>query len=78
MKISGSNNVAIVLSQREQRKLVIHNAGLTEFARQQNFDVVDTFNMTMSRYKDFLQGKCACHFHRVSGPCTSDLEGPTW
>ena len=51
--------------QVEQRKLVIHNAGLVEYARSQGFAVVDTFNMTMARYKDFLQGKCACHFHRV-------------
>ena len=52
--------------QAEQRKLVLHNAGVIEFARGHGFDVVDTFNMTMARYKDFLQGKCACHFHRVS------------
>lgn len=55
----------IIFLQREQRKLLIHNAGLIDFARRQNYDVVDTFNMTMARYTEFLQGKCACHFHRV-------------
>ncbi|KAI8483518.1 Cadherin-like and PC-esterase [Branchiostoma belcheri] len=53
------------LSQQEQHKLLVHNAGLSDFARQLGFDVVETFNVTLPRYKDFLQGKCACHFHKV-------------
>jgi hypothetical protein len=39
--------------------------GLAAFAKHYHMDVVDTFNMTAARYKDFLQGKCACHFHKV-------------
>jgi hypothetical protein len=49
--------------------------GLAAFARHHHMDVVDTFNMTAARYKDFLQGKCACHFHKVranSCPKVSD------
>ncbi|XP_035676867.1 cadherin-like and PC-esterase domain-containing protein 1 isoform X2 [Branchiostoma floridae] len=53
------------LSQQEQHKLLMHNAGLSDFARQLGFDVVETFNVTLLRCKDFLQGKCACHFHKV-------------
>ena len=52
--------------QQEQRKLLLQNTALVNYARLQGFDVIDTFNMTMGRYKDFLQGQCACHFHRVS------------
>ncbi|GAB6029952.1 cadherin-like and PC-esterase domain containing 1 [Chamberlinius hualienensis] len=53
------------LSKTEQRKLLLHSMGLAEFAKHYNFEVIDTFNVTVPRYKDFLQGKCACHFHRV-------------
>jgi hypothetical protein len=53
------------LTLAEQRRLVQHNADLIILSRLLDFDVVDTFHMTMARYKDFLQGKCACHFHRV-------------
>lgn len=52
--------------QDEQRKLLLHSMGLADFAKHYNFEVIDTFNITVPRYKDFLQGKCACHFHRVS------------
>jgi hypothetical protein len=41
--------------------------GLAAFAKHHHMDVVDTFNITAARYKDFLQGKCACHFHKVRG-----------
>ena len=51
--------------QDEQRRLVRHNSDIIDTAARLGFDVVDTFHMTMSRFKDFLQGQCACHFHRV-------------
>lgn len=51
--------------QSEQQRLVQHNEDIKDQAKVLGFDVVDTFQMTMARYKDFLQGKCACHFHRV-------------
>ncbi|KAH9381218.1 hypothetical protein HPB48_019859 [Haemaphysalis longicornis] len=53
------------LSMKEQKKLMMQNLWLAEFARHYNIDVIDTFNITVARYKDFLQGKCACHFHKV-------------
>ncbi|XP_029658477.1 cadherin-like and PC-esterase domain-containing protein 1 [Octopus sinensis] len=53
------------LNLKEQQKLLSHNSILTNYARQNGFHVVETFNMTMSRYRDFLQGQCACHFHKV-------------
>ncbi|XP_067684798.1 cadherin-like and PC-esterase domain-containing protein 1 [Haliotis asinina] len=59
------------LSQKEQLRFLSHNQATLKYARQSGFSIVDTFNMTMARYKDFLQGKCACHFHRVSMTKTS-------
>lgn len=53
------------LSMNEQKKLMMQNLWLADFARHYNIDVIDTFNITVARYKDFLQGKCACHFHKV-------------
>ncbi|XP_076333251.1 cadherin-like and PC-esterase domain-containing protein 1 isoform X2 [Tachypleus tridentatus] len=53
------------LSMGEHQKLVYHNLGLADFAKHYNIEVIDTFNITVARYKDFLQGKCACHFHKV-------------
>ena len=52
--------------QKEQEKLLWHNQHVLSYAKQQGMDVVDTFNITMARYSHFLQGRCACHFHRVS------------
>ncbi|KAK7493631.1 hypothetical protein BaRGS_00015143 [Batillaria attramentaria] len=54
------------LSQKEQEKLLWHNQHVLRYARQQGMEVVDTFNMTMARYSHFLQGRCTCHFHRIT------------
>ncbi|EEC03865.1 conserved hypothetical protein, partial [Ixodes scapularis] len=40
------------------------NRDLIRRAKQLRMDVVDTYNMTSARFKDFMQGNCACHFHR--------------
>ncbi|XP_046406281.1 cadherin-like and PC-esterase domain-containing protein 1 [Ischnura elegans] len=53
------------LPKAQQEKLLLHSMELAEFAKQHSMEVVDTFNITIARYKDFLQGKCACHFHKV-------------
>ncbi|KAL4227158.1 Cadherin-like and PC-esterase [Mactra antiquata] len=45
----------------QQRETEILN-----YARNKDFHTVATFNMTISRYKDFLEGKCACHFHKLT------------
>lgn len=66
------------LSMDEQRKLLLHSMGLADFAKHYNFEVIDTFNITVPRYKDFLQGKCACHFHRVVKVPSPDDNFPRW
>jgi len=65
------------LTLQEQRKLLIHNARILSLAEKLNYQVVDTFNITMARPKDFLQGKCACHFHTVREilPSFSGVQG---
>ncbi|ELU17104.1 hypothetical protein CAPTEDRAFT_217127 [Capitella teleta] len=49
----------------DPQKLHVHDLGLISYAQAHGFHVLDTFNMTMARHKDFLQGQCACHFHRI-------------
>lgn len=41
------------------------NRQVINAAKLQGYEVVDTFGMTISRYKDFLMGNCGCHFHKV-------------
>ncbi|OWF35067.1 cadherin-like and PC-esterase domain-containing protein 1 [Mizuhopecten yessoensis] len=50
----------------EQQRLLGQERETADFAAQHGFGVVPTYNMTMARYKDFLQGKCACHFHKIT------------
>ncbi|XP_072915645.1 cadherin-like and PC-esterase domain-containing protein 1 [Hemitrygon akajei] len=53
------------LSLKEVQNLWKDNMEILSEAKNCGFDVVDTFSITMGRYKEFLQGKCACHFHEV-------------
>ncbi|OQR79519.1 hypothetical protein BIW11_00141, partial [Tropilaelaps mercedesae] len=46
------------------RKVIFHNQQLITQSLQRGFGVVDTFRMTYARFKDFTEGKCACHFHK--------------
>ncbi|XP_065351092.1 cadherin-like and PC-esterase domain-containing protein 1 [Cloeon dipterum] len=55
-----------LLSTRQQEKLVLHSQGLAAFGKHFNMEVVETFNITAARFRDFLPGKCACHFHNVN------------
>jgi len=64
-----TNTLSYLFLQHEQQRLAQHNQDIKDQAKLLGFDVVDTFQMTMARYKDFLQGKCACHFHRVGWYC---------
>lgn len=41
------------------------NKNILESAKHLGFEVIDTLSITMGRYKEFLQGRCACHFHEV-------------
>ncbi|XP_055087782.1 cadherin-like and PC-esterase domain-containing protein 1 [Periophthalmus magnuspinnatus] len=53
------------LKLREIQDLSIENQNLISTAKKYGFEVIDTFSITMGRYKEFLQGRCACHFHEV-------------
>ncbi|XP_078424121.1 cadherin-like and PC-esterase domain-containing protein 1 isoform X1 [Cetorhinus maximus] len=53
------------LSLNEVQNLWKENAEILSQAKAYGYDVIDTFSITMGRYKEFLQGKCACHFHEV-------------
>ncbi|XP_059366895.1 cadherin-like and PC-esterase domain-containing protein 1 isoform X2 [Carassius carassius] len=41
------------------------NKNILESAKHLGYEVIDTLSITMGRYKEFLQGRCACHFHEV-------------
>ncbi|KAM6302133.1 cadherin-like and PC-esterase domain-containing protein 1 [Podargus strigoides] len=53
------------LSQAELQNLWNENLVILDTAKNFGYEVVDTFVITMGRYKEFLQGKCGCHFHEV-------------
>ncbi|XP_045420487.1 cadherin-like and PC-esterase domain-containing protein 1 isoform X1 [Lemur catta] len=53
------------LTQSEVQNLWKENLIILDTAKKYGYEVVDTFTITMGRYKEFLQGKCACHFHEV-------------
>ncbi|CAH2278135.1 Hypothetical predicted protein [Pelobates cultripes] len=53
------------LSQIQVRQLLEENLLILKTAHLYGFEVVDTFSITMGRYKEFLHGKCGCHFHEV-------------
>ncbi|XDV24704.1 hypothetical protein PO909_028802 [Leuciscus waleckii] len=47
------------------QELYTVNKNILESAKHLGFEVIDTLSITMGRYKEFLQGRCACHFHEV-------------
>uniref|UniRef100_G3SVX7 Cadherin like and PC-esterase domain containing 1 n=1 Tax=Loxodonta africana TaxID=9785 RepID=G3SVX7_LOXAF len=51
------------LNQSEVQNLWKENVIILDAAKKYGYEVVDTFTITMGRYKEFLQGKCGCHFH---------------
>ncbi|KAM4614944.1 cadherin-like and PC-esterase domain-containing protein 1 [Polymixia lowei] len=53
------------LSLREIQELYRENRNIIAAAKHYGYEVIDTFCITMGRYKEFLQGRCACHFHEV-------------
>lgn len=54
------------LPETEIQNLVQRERDIERHGTQLGFQFISTFNMTMARFKDFLQGKCACHFHKLS------------
>ncbi|XP_012612755.2 cadherin-like and PC-esterase domain-containing protein 1 isoform X1 [Microcebus murinus] len=53
------------LTQSEVQNLWKENLIILDTAKKYGYEVVDTFAITLGRHKEFLQGKCACHFHEV-------------
>ncbi|XP_027430095.2 cadherin-like and PC-esterase domain-containing protein 1 isoform X3 [Zalophus californianus] len=53
------------LTQSEVQNLWKENVIILDAAKTYGYEVVDTFTITMGRYKEFLQGTCGCHFHEV-------------
>lgn len=58
--------VHLFLFQREIQELSRENRNIITAAKHYGYEVIDTFSITMGRYKEFLQGRCACHFHQVT------------
>ncbi|KAL8221241.1 UNVERIFIED_CONTAM: Cadherin-like and PC-esterase domain-containing protein 1 [Gekko kuhli] len=65
------------LSPAEVKNLWNENQAILKMAKQYGYEVVDTFIITMGRFKEFLQGKCGCHFHEVVKTKTSGASSPT-
>ncbi|KAF7653264.1 hypothetical protein LDENG_00085140 [Lucifuga dentata] len=53
------------LSLREIQDLYGENQNIVATAKKLGYEAIDTFGITVGRYKEFLQGRCACHFHEV-------------
>lgn len=53
------------LTLTEIQALYHDNSNIINTAEHHGYEAIDTFSMTMGRYKEFLQGRCACHFHEV-------------
>ncbi|XP_056132696.1 cadherin-like and PC-esterase domain-containing protein 1 [Lampris incognitus] len=53
------------LSLEGVRELYRENSRIIATVKHYGYEVIDTFSITMGRYKEFLQGRCACHFHEV-------------
>ncbi|XP_058153260.1 cadherin-like and PC-esterase domain-containing protein 1 isoform X3 [Dasypus novemcinctus] len=54
------------LTMNEVQNLWKENLIILDAAKKYGYEVVDTFAITVGRYKEFLQGKCGCHFHEES------------
>lgn len=67
------------LSLVEIRRLYRENAAIIAAAKDCGYEAIDTFSMTMGRHREFLQGRCACHFHQVEKvQSSSHSEDSTW
>ncbi|XP_056281232.1 cadherin-like and PC-esterase domain-containing protein 1 [Pseudoliparis swirei] len=71
------------LSLEEVQDLHRENQNIIATAKHSGYEVIDTFSITMGRHKEFLQGRCGCHFHEVefwssrAGPePSSQSDGP--
>ncbi|XP_020899807.1 cadherin-like and PC-esterase domain-containing protein 1 [Exaiptasia diaphana] len=55
----------VELDSEGQMKVSRRNELLIKTSVAAGFEVIDTHTMTITRYKEFLTGKCGCHFHKV-------------
>lgn len=53
------------LSLRQIRDIYRENNNIMAAAKSHGYEVLDTFRVTMARFKEFLGGHCCCHFHEV-------------
>ncbi|XP_051976858.1 cadherin-like and PC-esterase domain-containing protein 1 isoform X2 [Xyrauchen texanus] len=53
------------LPQSGVQELYNVNKNILKSAKHLGYEVIDTLSITIGRYKEFLQGRCACHFHEV-------------
>ncbi|KAF0028689.1 hypothetical protein F2P81_017794 [Scophthalmus maximus] len=53
------------LSLREIQDLDKDNDDIIATAKHHGYEAIDTFSITMGRHREFLQGQCACHFHKL-------------
>ncbi|XP_026874417.2 cadherin-like and PC-esterase domain-containing protein 1 [Electrophorus electricus] len=60
------------------QKLDSVNKNILDSAKRFGYEVVDTFSITMGRYKEFLQGRCVCHFHEVGKPSLPTVPAHRW
>ncbi|KAK1790393.1 hypothetical protein P4O66_014294, partial [Electrophorus voltai] len=60
------------------QKLDNVNKNILDSAKRFGYEVVDTFSITMGRYKEFLQGRCVCHFHEVGKPSLPTVPAHRW
>uniref|UniRef100_A0AAQ4Q135 Cadherin like and PC-esterase domain containing 1 n=1 Tax=Gasterosteus aculeatus aculeatus TaxID=481459 RepID=A0AAQ4Q135_GASAC len=66
------------LNLREVQDLYGENQNIIATAMHHGYEAIDTFGITMGRYKEFMQGRCACHFHEVEKFWSSRLlDDPT-
>ncbi|XP_046439706.1 cadherin-like and PC-esterase domain-containing protein 1 [Daphnia pulex] len=75
------SDVTWALSRREKELVSTARrlARLSQTARlHYGFRTVDTWNMTAARFRDFLPGRCRCHFHQITeadgGPWADDAD----
>lgn len=65
MGVSTNYNLYNVDFQDENVSLYKRNRAILNEGKKLNFETVNTFEMTMSRYEHFFPGQCSCHFHTI-------------
>ncbi|XP_062520899.1 uncharacterized protein LOC134195829 isoform X2 [Corticium candelabrum] len=58
-----------------QQKLIAREREVRRAAERVGFHYINTFNMTIARYKHFLYGRCSCHYHSVEKLDDVDNDG---